>query len=121
MERRQGTTGQPSQECDALSPEEQLRLRVKGFPGNKSDLERNNAIPLDWLDEQELKSAVSIILKLAVLDIVSTEGTLGLLRIRKYCGDELILRRLVEAFRQMFACDALHDPKTGGEISEDLD
>ena len=104
-----------------MSPEEQLRLRVKGFPGNKSDLERNNAIPLDWLDEQELKSAVSIILKLAVLDIVSTEGTLGLLRIRKYCGDELILRRLVEAFRQMFACDALHDPKTGGEISEDLD
>jgi hypothetical protein len=48
-------------------------------------------------------------LKMAVLDIVGTEGTRGLLRIRKCAGDDLILERLVEGFEQMFAYDKLDD------------
>jgi hypothetical protein len=68
-----------------------------------------NTIPLERLNEQELKKAVSMTLNMAVLDIVGAEGARGLLRIRKYCGDDLILGRLVEAFEQMFAYDKLDE------------
>jgi transcriptional regulator of met regulon len=64
---------------------------------------------LECLNEQELRKAVSMTLNMAVLDIVGTEGTRGLLRIRKYCGDDLILEKLVEAFEEMFAYDKLDD------------
>jgi hypothetical protein len=83
----------------ALSPEEQLPRGVrdlkKGYRGNKRELERMNTIPLERLNEQELKKAVSMTLNMAVLDIVGAEGARGLLRIRKYCGDHLILLIIV--------------------------
>jgi len=101
------------EEFQALSPEEQLRRGVrdleKGYRGNKRELERTNTIPLERLNEQDLKKAVSMTLNMAVLDIIGTEGTRGLLRIRKYCGDDLILEKLVEAFEEMFAYDKLDD------------
>jgi hypothetical protein len=112
------------QKFQPLSPEE-VRDLEKGYRGNKRELERMNINPLERLNEQELHKAVSMTLNMAVLDIVGTEGTRGLLRIRKYCGDDLILERLVEAFEQMFAYDKLDD--TGKEkrrrdfMEEDLD
>jgi len=118
MERKHGTAGEEEQQCQALSPEEQWRLRGKGHRGNKRELEQINTIPLERLDGQELKKVVSMALNMALLDIVGTEGTRGLLRIRKYCGDDLILERLVGTFRQMFAYDKLDGSKTSsGGIS----
>ena len=73
----------------------------KGDRGSKRELERMNTIPLERLNKQELNKAVSMTLNRAVLDIVGAEGARGLLRIRKYCGDDLILERLVEAFEQI--------------------
>jgi hypothetical protein len=126
MERKQGRAREEEQKFQALSPEEQLPRGVreldKGYRGNKRELERMNTIPLERLNEQELNKAVSMTLKMAVLDIVGTEGTRGLLRIRKYCGDELILESLVEALEQIFAYDKLDDEgKEKRRREEDLD
>ena len=113
MERNQRKAREEEQKFQALSPEEQLRRGVRDleqrYRGNKRELERMITIPLERLNEQELKKAVSMTLNRAVLDILGTEGTRGLLRIRKYCGDDLILERLVEAFEKMFAFDKLDD------------
>ena len=113
MERKQRKAREEDQKFQVLSPEEQLRRGVrdleKGYRGNKRELERMNTIPLERLNEQELKRAVSMTLNMAILDIVGAEGTHGLLRIRKYCGDVLILEKLVEAFEEMFAYDKLDD------------
>jgi hypothetical protein len=112
MERNQCKAREEEQKFQALSPEELgrgVRDLEQDYRGNKRELERMITIPLERLNDQELKKAVSMTLNRAVLDIVGTEGTRGLLRIRKYCGDDLILERLVEAFEKMFAFDKLDD------------
>jgi hypothetical protein len=106
IETNQRKAREEKQGFEAVSPEEQLRrgsLELKkDYRGNKRQLERMNSIPLDRLSQLDLEKAVSLTINMALLDIVGTEGTRGLLRIRKYCGDDLILKRLVEVFEEMF-------------------
>ena len=113
MEREQRKAREEEQGFEAVSPEEQLRrggLELKkDYRGNKRQLERMNSIPLERLSEQDLEKAVSLTINMALWDIVGTEGTRGLLRIRKYCGDDLILKRLVEVFEEMFTYGKLDD------------
>jgi len=98
---------------EAVPPEEPLRqggLELQhDYRENKRQLERMNSIPLERLSEQERENAVRLTIKIALLDIIGTEGTRGLLRIRKYCGEDLILKRLIEVFEEMFTYGKLDD------------
>jgi hypothetical protein len=102
-----------AQQFQVFSPEEHVQRDIRnlenGYLRNKRELERTNPIPLERLNERELEKAVNMILNMALLDIVGTEGARGLLRMRKYCADDLILERLLEAFEQMFVEDKTDD------------
>lgn len=103
-----------AQQSRASSSETYLQTNARtpenGYIANKVVLKRIGSIPLEHLNGQELEKAVNRILAMALLDIVGTEGARGLLKIRRYCADDLILQRLLEAFEQMFHRHKSNDP-----------
>ena len=104
METKRRKAKEEQQEFHALSPELQM-----GHRGSGRELERIYSIPLESFTEKELKKVVGLVLNMPIQDIVGTEGARGLLKIRKYCADDLILERLLKAFEEMFAHHELDD------------
>ena len=104
IETKRRKAGEEQQEFHALS----LELE-KGYRGSRRELERIHSIPLESLTEKGLSRVVGLILNMSIQHIVGTEGARSLLKIRKYCTDDLILERLRKAFQEMFAHHELDD------------